>query len=72
MLLADEPTGALDTATTQEILRLFHELNGEGATIMVVTHETDVANSGKRIIEMRDGRIVSDRAARGNVPEAAQ
>ncbi len=72
MLLADEPTGALDTATTLDILRLFHELNDEGATIMVVTHETDVAESGKRIIEMRDGRIVSDRAAQGHLPEAAQ
>ena len=65
MILADEPTGALDTATTHEILKLFHELNDEGATIMVVTHEMDVAESGKRIIEMRDGHIVSDRAALG-------
>ena len=69
MILADEPTGALDTATTHEILKLFHELNDEGATIMVVTHEMDVAESGKRIIEMRDGHIVSDRAALGRVPE---
>jgi len=72
ILLADEPTGALDTATTADILRLFHELNEEGVTFMVVTHETDVAESGKRIIEMRDGRIVADRAARGRLPEAAQ
>jgi len=71
MILADEPTGALDTATTLEILRLFHELNDEGATIMVVTHEMEVAESGKRIIEMRDGRIVSDRAAQRRVPGAA-
>ena len=71
MILADEPTGALDTATTLEILRLFHELNDEGATIMVVTHEMEVAESGKRIIEMRDGRIVSDRAAQRSVPGAA-
>jgi putative ABC transport system ATP-binding protein len=71
MILADEPTGALDTATTNEILRLFHELNEEGATIMVVTHEMDVAESGKRIIEMRDGRIISDRDAKTRAPEAA-
>lgn len=72
MILADEPTGALDTATTHDILRLFHELNDEGATIMVVTHEMDVAESGKRVIEMRDGRIISDRAALGRVPEVAE
>lgn len=72
MLLADEPTGALDTATTNEILRLFHELNEEGATIMVVTHEMDVAESGKRIIEMRDGRIIADRKALGRAPEVAE
>jgi putative ABC transport system ATP-binding protein len=72
MILADEPTGALDTATTHDILRLFHELNEEGATILVVTHEMDVANSGKRVIEMRDGRIISDRAALGRVPAVAE
>jgi putative ABC transport system ATP-binding protein len=72
MILADEPTGALDTATTNDILRLFHELNEEGATILVVTHEMDVAESGKRIIEMRDGRIISDRKALGRVPEVAE
>jgi putative ABC transport system ATP-binding protein len=61
VILADEPTGALDTATTAEILALFRELNREGATIVLVTHEHDVAQSAKRIIEMRDGRVVSDR-----------
>jgi putative ABC transport system ATP-binding protein len=61
VILADEPTGALDTATTAEILALFRELNREGATIILVTHEHDVAQSAKRIIEMRDGRVVSDR-----------
>ena len=57
---------------TNDILRLFHELNEEGATILVVTHEMDVAESGKRIIEMRDGRIISDRKALGRVPEVAE
>ncbi|MEZ5957204.1 MAG: ABC transporter ATP-binding protein [Hyphomonadaceae bacterium] len=60
LLLADEPTGALDTSTGVEILGLFNQLNGEGATVVLVTHDHDVAGATKRTIEMRDGRIVSD------------
>ncbi|GIK50519.1 MAG: ABC transporter ATP-binding protein [Hyphomonadaceae bacterium] len=61
LLLADEPTGALDTTTGAEIMALFDELNREGVTIIVVTHDHEVAAAARRTIEMRDGRIVSDR-----------
>lgn len=63
LLLADEPTGALDTRTGEEILALFHELNRDGVTIVIVTHDMEVARSAHRIIEMRDGRILSDQPA---------
>ncbi|HLW68923.1 MAG TPA: ABC transporter ATP-binding protein [Gemmataceae bacterium] len=58
LLLADEPTGALDSKTSAEILRLFQQLNDEeGITIILVTHDADVAGHAKRVIRMRDGRI---------------
>lgn len=61
LLLADEPTGALDTHTGNEILALFDQLNREGVTIVVVTHDHEVAEAARRVIEMRDGKIISDR-----------
>jgi putative ABC transport system ATP-binding protein len=60
LLLADEPTGNLDSHMTVEIMTLFQELNDQGITIVLVTHEPDVAQYCKRIIDMRDGRIRRD------------
>ena len=57
LLLADEPTGNLDSKTSIEIMDLFTELNGEGQTVLMVTHEDDVAAYAKRVIHMRDGKI---------------
>jgi putative ABC transport system ATP-binding protein len=60
LLLADEPTGALDTHTGEEVLKLFHELNADGLTLAIVTHDPDVANEAHRRVAFRDGHIVSD------------
>ncbi len=61
ILLADEPTGNLDTASSVEIMELFTQLNNEGVTVIVVTHEDDIAEFTKRVIRFRDGQIVEDR-----------
>jgi len=60
LLLADEPTGALDSRTAIEILALFQELNREGTTIVLVTHDADVGRHASRLVRFRDGRIVED------------
>lgn len=60
LILGDEPTGNLDTRTSLEILALFQDLNAQGKTIAVVTHEEDIAHMCKRIVRFRDGRIESD------------
>ncbi|MDO6761025.1 ABC transporter ATP-binding protein [Tamlana sp. 2_MG-2023] len=60
LLLADEPTGALDTKTSHEIMAFIQHLNDEGKTILMVTHEEDIANMCKRIVRLRDGIILED------------
>jgi putative ABC transport system ATP-binding protein len=60
ILLADEPTGNLDSATSQEILALIRELHADGQTVVMVTHEPEIAEQCRRVVRLRDGRIVSD------------
>jgi putative ABC transport system ATP-binding protein len=60
LLLADEPTGALDSRSTEEVLALFEDLNADGRTLVVITHEQQVAQRARRVLHMRDGRIISD------------
>ena len=68
LVLADEPTGALDSRTSVEIMALLQQLNREGITIVLVTHEHDIADFAGRIISFRDGKVVEDRA---NAPKDA-
>jgi len=70
IILADEPTGNLDSATGEEILKLFDKLHSEGNTIILVTHERDIAASTHRIISIRDGRIASDEPNTPRIPVA--
>ena len=61
IILADEPTGALDSATSLEILQLFESLNAQGMTVIMVTHELDVAAHARRLLRVKDGQLVEDR-----------
>ena len=64
IIFADEPTGALDSHTSLEIMALFQELNRQGMTVVLVTHEPDVARFGRRLLRFRDGQLVSDESQR--------
>ena len=68
LLLADEPTGALDTQTSEQIMQLFKQVNAEGMTVVLVTHEPDIAAQAHRSIILRDGDIVADRPTGGGNP----
>lgn len=60
VIMADEPTGNLDTKSSEEIMKIFQRLNEEGATVIMVTHEPDIAQHAKRIVRFRDGEIIDD------------
>lgn len=62
ILLADEPTGNLDTKTSEEIMSVFRNLNEEGRTVVLITHELDIAKHARRVVTFRDGQIISDHA----------
>ena len=65
LILADEPTGNLDSRSTEDVLRIFARLNEEGRTVVLITHEPDVAEQAKRVIRLSDGEVVEDRRSRG-------
>jgi putative ABC transport system ATP-binding protein len=62
LMLADEPTGNLDTKTSEEVMGVFQRLNEEGKTVVLITHETDISEYARRVVVFRDGRVVEDRA----------
>jgi putative ABC transport system ATP-binding protein len=66
LLLADEPTGALDSVSTREVLGIFDGLSAQGHTVVVITHEPDVAAHARRVIRLRDGLVIEDRDARAD------
>lgn len=72
LILADEPTGNLDTASTAEVISIFQKLNQEGITVVMITHEMEIAAQTRRVIRVRDGKIVSDEKNVAPQPPEAQ
>ncbi len=72
LLLADEPTGNLDTRTSAEVMQLFRELHEQGMTILIVTHEDEIAAHAERVVELRDGKIVRDEPVLNRAPVGAE
>ena len=64
LILADEPTGNLDSHSTEDVLKIFSHLNSEGRTVVLITHEPDVAAQAKRTVRLSDGQIVADERSR--------
>ncbi|MDD7217302.1 MAG: macrolide ABC transporter ATP-binding protein, partial [Oscillospiraceae bacterium] len=61
IILADEPTGNLDSHSGKEVMKILHELNDEGRTIILITHDNEIAEEGPRVVRISDGRIIEDR-----------
>ncbi|HKQ96806.1 MAG TPA: macrolide ABC transporter ATP-binding protein, partial [Candidatus Polarisedimenticolia bacterium] len=70
LLLADEPTGNLDSRTSEEVMAIVEALNDEGRTVVLITHEPDIAQHARRVVTMKDGQIVSDEVVRNRVRAA--
>jgi putative ABC transport system ATP-binding protein len=70
LLLADEPTGNLDSTSTADVMALFAKLNAEGRTVVLITHEDEVASYASRVVRLRDGHIISDERRPGRAPGA--
>lgn len=71
VLLADEPTGALDSRSAEEVMRLVEELNSEGRTVLIITHESDIAGHAKRVVRLLDGEVVDDQRRTGTIQVVA-
>ena len=72
LMLADEPTGNLDTKTSEEVMAVFQELNERGKTVVLITHEQDIAEYAKRVVVFRDGKLVEDRPVESRRSAAAK